>query len=244
MRLAVALAAAALAATANVGATPPKFAPCPRAADATRLPLRPGSRVLHGDVDGDGSGDRVSLHYSKRAKAGCAFLLVVETRHGTRVAGVPAYDKGVTVSGRQHVHDDSDPGVGSLVAVRPHGLVVTVAVARGASTVRVRLYWVARGTLVAPRHDLTAWGSIAQNNQVTCYRRARSGLIVETGESIANDSGTRWAFGRTISRLTDRGVRHVKTTSLTVPSRKARILERRWGLGYPPFRGCTVAGGL
>jgi hypothetical protein len=36
----------------------------------------------------------------------------------------------------------------------------------------------------------------------------------------------------------------MRTTHLTVGSKKARALERRWGLGYPPFRGCTVAGGL
>jgi hypothetical protein len=227
VRLAVAFAVTALVATAHVEAATSKFAACPRGADATRLPLRPASPVLRGDVDADGSADRVSMHYSKSAKASCAFLLAVETRHGTRAVVVPAYDKGITVSGWQHVHDYSDPSVGSLVRIRPHGFVVTVAVSRGASTVQTHPYWLARGRLVSPHHELTAYGDIAHNNQVSCYHGARSGLIVETGEATANDAGTRWAFGRTISRLTDRGLERVKTSSLTVGSKKARALERR-----------------
>jgi hypothetical protein len=244
VRLAVALAVTALVATVHVEAATSKFAACPRRSEATRLPVRPGSHVLRGDVDGDGSADLVSMHYSKWAKASCAFLLAVETNHGTRAAAVPAYDKGITVSGWQHVHDYSDPSVGSLVRIRPHGLVVTVAVSRGASTVQTRLYWFARGRLVSPHRELTAYGDIAHNNQVSCYHGGRTGLIVETGEATANDAGTRWAFGRTISRLTDRGLERVQTSSLAVGSKKARALERRWRLGYPPFRGCTVAGGL
>jgi hypothetical protein len=244
VRLAVALAVTALLATADAEAAATKYAPCPRASDASQLPLRPGSHVLHGDVDGDGSADRVSLHYAKWARSSCAFLLVVETRHGTRAAHVPAYEKGITASGWEHVRYDSDPSVGSLVRIRPHGLVVTVAVTRGASIVDTRLYWLARGKLVAPHYELTAWGDIAHNNQVSCYRGAGSGLIVETGEATANDAGTRWAFDRTISRLTDRGLQRVKTMHLAVGSRKARVLERRWGLGERPFRGCTVTGGL
>ena len=244
MRLSLALAAAALLVATHADAAARTFAPCPRLADATRLPLRPGSHTLRGDVDGDGTRDRVTVHYAKWARSSCAFLLTVETSNGTHAAVAPAYGKGIVESGYAHAREYPEPALGSLVRIRKRGLVVMVALSHGASTVQVRPYWLARGELLASRYDLTAYGSIAHNNQVDCYRGAGSGEIVETGESIANSAGTRWAFGRTISRLTDHGFERVKTTSLRVGTKHARALERRWGLGYPPFRGCTVAGGL
>lgn len=235
---------ALLLATPAAAATPARFAPCPRLGDAPRLPLRPGGRTLRGDVDGDGTRDRVAIHYARRARASCAFLLTLETARGVRAAVVPAYDQGSVESGYQHARAYPEPELGSLVRVRRRGLVVAVALGHGASTVQARLFWLARGRLVSSGRDVTAWGSIAENNQVDCYGGAGSGLIVETSESIANDAGTRWAFGRTVSRLTGRGLERVGATHVTVGTRKARVLARRWGLGYPPFRGCTVTGGL
>ncbi|HYX76851.1 MAG TPA: hypothetical protein VE757_06720 [Gaiellaceae bacterium] len=244
MRLAVALAAAALVATAHVEAAAPKFAACPRAADATRLPLRPGSHVLRGDVDGDGTRDRITIHYAKWARSSCAFLLTVETRHGVHTSIAPAYGKGIVESGYEHAREYPEPALGSLVRIREHGLVVMVALSHGASTVQVRPYWLAHGGLVRSRHDLTAWGSIAFNNQVNCYRGARSNRIVETNEWIVNDAATRWGFLRTIWRLTDRALVPVKKTTLRVGTKKAHALERRWYLGGRPFFSCTAAGGL
>jgi hypothetical protein len=244
VRLCLALAAAAFFAAAHADAAPPKFAPCPRPADATHLPLRPGSHMLHGDVDGDGTRDRVTVHYAKWARSSCAFLVTVETSHATHAAVAPAYGKGIVESGYEHAREYPEPALGSLVRIRKQGLVVMVALSHGASTVQVRPYWVARGRLVAPRRDLIAWGSIAENNQVNCYRGAGSGLIVETNEWIADDAGTRWGFLRTVSRLTDRGLLRLKRTNLTVRSKKAHALERRWYLGGRPFFSCTAAGGL
>jgi hypothetical protein len=244
MRLGLVLAAAALLFATHADASARKFAPCPRLADATRLPLRPGSHVLHGDVDGDGTRDRVTIHYAKWARSSCAFLVTVETSNGVHAAIAPAYGKGIVESGYQHAREYPEPALGSLVRVRSRGLVVMAALSHGASTVQVRPYWLARGRLVAPRVDLTAWGSIAENNQVNCYRGAGSGLIVETNEWIANDAATRWGFLRTVWRLTDHGLLRLKKTSLTVGTKKAHALERRWYLGGRPFFSCTVAGGL
>jgi hypothetical protein len=244
VRLGVALAALALVAAAQGSAAGERFASCPRLADATRLPLRPGSHALHGDVDGDGTRDRVTIHYAKWARSSCAFLLTVETSHGTDAAIAPDYGKGIVESGYEHAREYAEPAPGSLVRVRRRGLVVMVALSHGASTVQVRPYWLARGRLVAPRYDLTAWGSVAYNNQANCYHGARSGLIVETNEWIANDAGTRWGFLRSVFRLTDAGMRHVETTKLLERPKRAHVLERRWYLGGPPFFSCTAAGGL
>jgi hypothetical protein len=244
MQLGLALFAVTLVAAAHVEAATTRFTPCPRLDEATRLPLRPGGHVLHGDVDGDGSRDRVSIHYAKWARSACAFLVTVETSHGVSVARAPAYGKGIVESGYAHAREYPEPALGSLVRIRKHGLVVMVVLSHGASNVVSRPYWLARGRLVGPRYHLTAYGSIAHNNQLDCYRGAGSGLVVETAEWIANDAATRWAFRRTVLQLNDRGIRQVKTTRLTVSTKRAHVLERRWGLGYPPFRNCTFAGGL
>lgn len=244
MRLGLALAVAVLLVAAHADAASRKFAPCPRLGDAMRLPLRPGSQVLHGDVDGDGTRDRVTVRYAKWARSSCAFLVTVETSHRVHAAIAPAYGKGIAESGYAHAREYPEPALGSLVRIRERGLVVIVALSHGASTVQVRPYWVARGRAIGPRYDLNVYGSIAYNHQVDCYGDPGSGLIVETGESLANGAGTRWAFGRTISRLTDHALERVKTATLTVGTKKARALERRWHLGGPPFRRCTVAGGL
>jgi hypothetical protein len=61
--------AVACFAAAHVQAATTRFAPCPRLAEATRLPLRPGVRPLGGDIDGDGKRDRVTIHYAKWRKS-------------------------------------------------------------------------------------------------------------------------------------------------------------------------------
>ena len=244
MKLALAFVVVTLMVAAHVDAATTRFARCPRLVDATRLPFRPGSHTFHGDVDGDGTRDRVSLHYAKWARASCAFLLTVETRRWARAAVVPAADKGIAQSGYYHARQYPEPAVASLVQIPKRGLAVVVALSHGASTVQLRLYWLSRGRLLGPSYDLVAYGSVTHNDQLDCYGGARSGLIVETAEWLANDAGTRWAFRRVVSRLTDDGLRRVKTTSLIVRSKRAHVLERRWALGYQPFRSCTAAGGL
>jgi hypothetical protein len=244
MRPSLALLALSLLAATHVDAATTRFAPCPRLDRAAQLPLRPASHVLRGDVDGDGARDRVAMRYEPRARSTCAFVLTIRTARRTFAARVPDEYEGLVRSGRWFARQFPEPAVASLVRLRQRGLVVIVPIWHGASTVGARAFWVARGRIVRPRRELTFYGSVTHNNQVNCYRGARSGLIVETGESIANSAGTRWAFGRTISRVTVRGFQRVKDVNRTVGARKAHALERRWHLGAPPFFSCTAAGGL
>jgi hypothetical protein len=242
MRLSLALLALALFAATSVEAATTTFAPCPRLDGAAKLPLRPASHVLRGDVDGDAARDRVAMHFEPRARSTCAFVLTITTAHGTFAARVPDEYKGLARSGRWFARQFPEPAVASLVRIHERGLVVIVPIWHGASTVGARPFWIAQGRVVGPSRGLTFYGSIAHNNQVDCYRGAGSGLIVETGEWIANDAGTRWSFSRAVSRVTNRGIRLVRHTTITVGTKKAGTLERRWHLGAPPFRSCTVAG--
>jgi hypothetical protein len=243
MRTALPLAVLVLVAVSPGAAARERFAPCPRFADAVRLPLRPGGHALHGDVDGDGNRDRVAVHYAKWARASCAFLLTVESRGRTWAAVVPAYDKGIVRSGYYHAHYYPEPVAGSLVRLGKHGLVVVAALSHGASTIQAKPFWLYRGRFVSGR-EVDFYGSIAHNLQINCYRGAGSGYLVETAEWIANDGATKWSFRRAISRLDGRRLRHVRTTTLTVGTRRAHQLERRWRLGAHPFFSCTAAGGF
>lgn len=241
MRFVLGLAVLAMAAGTTAAAQSDRFVRCPRLDHATDLPMRPGGHVLRGDVDGDGTTDKVSVRYEPRARSRCAFLLVVETGQGVRAIVAPALGKGLVESGRQHAAEYPEPAPGLLVRIRPHGLVVLLLTEHGASTVAARPYWLAGQQLRGAAGELNFYGSVAHNNQVNCYRGARSGLIVATAEWIANDRATRWSFSREISRLTNRGLEHLRSTELTVSTKKARALERRWRLGAPPFFSCSVA---
>jgi hypothetical protein len=157
---------------------------------------------------------------------------------------VPAFDQGDVHSGYYYARAYPEPVLVSLVKLRPRGLVILAAVSHGASTVQARLYWVARGRLASPRSGLSLGGSVAYKSQANCLHGAGSNLLVETEEGIANDAGTRWVLERRISRLSDRGLEHLRTTKLTVRTKKAEALERRWRLSGQSFFSCTVARGF
>jgi hypothetical protein len=184
------------------------------------------------------------MHYQPRARSTCAFVLTISTRRATYGARVPVEYKDLAWSGRRFAREFPEPAVASLVRIRKRGLIAIVPIWHGASTVGARAFWVARGRLVGPRRELVFYGVVTTNSQVNCYRGAGSGLIVETGEWMADEAGKRWSFRRTISRLTNRGFRRLRKTTLTVGKKQAEKLGLRWHLGGHPFFSCTVAGGL
>jgi hypothetical protein len=184
------------------------------------------------------------MHYEPRARSTCAFVLTVSTRRAIYCARVPVDYKGLPWSGRRFAREFPEPAVASLVRIRKRGLVAIVPIWHGASSVGARAFWVALRRLVQPTRQLVFYGVVTTDSQVNCYRGASSGLIVETGEWMADQSGKRWSFSRAVSRLTNRGFRLVRTSKITVGTKRADGLAARWHLGGHPFFSCTVAGGL
>ncbi len=231
---------------ATLLAAPPqqRFAPCPSLRQAAHLPLRPGGGILHGDLDGDGRRDRVTIHYSPRARVTCGFVLVVQIGHGAYSAVVPAAGKGVITTAAQHVRDYQEPALGSLVRIDRRKLTILVADSRGASTVEASPYRLSGRRLVRTYPGFVFYGSIASNHQVDCYGGAGSGIVAETVEWPFDASGKRWGFERTLLRSTGGVLRQISTRRLVVGEPKAEQLDRRWHLGDHPFRSCTVAGGF
>jgi hypothetical protein len=221
-----------------------RFAPCPRLQQAPSLPLRPHGGLLRGDVDGDGRRDRVTIHYAPRARATCGFLVVVKTRHRTYAAVLPAPDKGIVRTARDYARTYPEPALGALVRIRHQGSTVVVPISHGASTVQAKPYWIYRGRLVAAYSGFTFYGSIAANNQVECYQSAGSGIVVETAEWPFDASGKRWGFARTFLHARRGRLKVTAKWSSVVGQAAADRLARRWHLGEPPFRSCTVAGRL
>jgi hypothetical protein len=105
---------------------------CPDAADVTSDPSARIGGSLHGDVDGDGSPDEVSLAFDEKAARGCQAFLIVEGADETRVLAIEGFDPGFGLP---------QPRLNTLAEVdAAPGSEVVVDLVTGASTQFVGLF--------------------------------------------------------------------------------------------------------
>jgi hypothetical protein len=68
-------------------------AKCPDEGDVTSDPSARIGGSLHGDVDGDGHPDEVTLAFDEKAARGCQAFLIVEGSDETRVLAIESFDR-------------------------------------------------------------------------------------------------------------------------------------------------------
>jgi hypothetical protein len=231
---------------ADAAVNRPDGARCPRIADAAKLPLRPGGGRLHGDVDGDGYRDRVSVRYAPASWASCGFVLVVKTRSRVLAVRVPEWYK-PPQNLRMRDWWLAEPFLAAVVRLDSHRSQIVVARSHGASVANVSLYGAVGGKLVLlhfPRpyqSVLPLFGTTGTGD--TNVRCARGGPLTLLSKGPLTASGRRWLISRTVYRL--RKNRFERKGSRTVRSSMRRVdaLARRWGMDAAPFTGCIVARG-
>jgi hypothetical protein len=196
IRFAFVALAAGLAAGCSHATHHGKPSPCARArAEAVR---RPTHRVLRGDVDGDGSPDRVSLVRVRRDWSRCGAFLVVRAAGRTLTHAVPTSPEPIA------------PSLTGLAALGPGpGLRIVVTTWEGASTAFARIYSV-RATGISllrtgmtqtldPADDTFPYeGSVTHFNAVDCVR---PGVIIASGWFEKGASGTLFGYERRLYRV-------------------------------------------
>lgn len=228
-------------------AAPRATGSCPKLSEASKLPERRAGGVLHGDVDGDGFRDRVSIHFGPHARASCGFFLIVQTRTGTQATRVPEWYKApqdLPVSQWPF----AEPYVALIVRLDVHHSQVVLAREHGASVVNVSLYGIARGNLRVlhffPKlyqDKLSLFGTVGTGD--TNARCRGGGPLIVLSRSPTNATGKRWRFDRTYYRLSADEFSATGRESTVVSEGKAPILSQRWGFDVRPFAGCAVARG-
>jgi hypothetical protein len=197
--------------------------------------------LLRGDIDGDGSTDRVFVSVARQAASRCRYLLVVAL-DGKRLAAAIEhrwYPRAPRSFVKRYLQLDS------LIALTPRGLDVVVKVDRGATTNSVAIFSAEGGTLrrrsirePGSEHLFIWGGSVTHHNAIDCKgRRAR--LLVETGGGLV---GRTWTVERTVFRASPAGALEVVRTK-RYSVRDQRTAARRFpefAGGGTAFRSCTV----
>jgi len=165
-----------------------------KCAEARATATRRAAHPLHGDVDGDGAADAVSL-VRLRPDGRCGAVLVVRTQDRTLTHAFP------TTSGAPGVPLLN--GLASLAPVRPLQIVLTTWL--GASTEFARVFAVRAGRiaeLAAPTSDGTFpyEGSVTHFNAIDCVH-GRPGMIVASGWFERGSSGPSYGFERHFYRV-------------------------------------------
>jgi len=243
--IAAVLAVAALGAGASSHAAG-RAAACPRLADATKLPRRPGGGRLEGDVDGDGTADRATIRYAPKSLTGCGFLLVVETRNRVLVIRIPELGKGRSVP----IHDwyEEDPYVAAAVRLTEDRDQIVVSRWHGASVADVSLYGLVGRELrllrFRPRlyeDELSLFGSVGTDN--TNARCSRGGPLIVVGLGPTDARDRRWLASRSRYRLKGAEIALAGTRAVRGSYRRAAAAADRWGVDGLPFTSCAVSRG-
>jgi hypothetical protein len=213
--------AAALAAGCSHGVK--EVTPCGQArADAAKHAVH---GVLRGDVDGDGTPDRVGLVRLRR-NSRCGAVLVVRTRRRTLT--------------RSFETSDADPGVPTLnglaaLTARP-ALHIVLTLQEGASTGFASVFAIRRGRIsklsIPGSEGFAYWGSVTHYGGVDCVR-GRPGLIEERGFTTLGSNRLR--LYRTYYRVRDTGFELVRREVL---KKVPRSLLLGSGGADPLFPSC------
>ena len=247
--LTVTTAVAALSSLADPSALAPmadRAAACPTLLEAAALSNRPGGGLLHGDIDGDGFSDTVSIRYALNAPSSCGFLLVVETRRGALAVRVPESNKTQAVPVREWPW--REPFVAAVVRLGAHGSQVVVARESGASVVNVSLYGIIGVKLkllrfhpAVYRDELSLFGTVGTGS--TNVQCVQGGPMIVLGVAPTNGTGTRSVFSTSAYRLGHNGFTLTKTRTIVGADTHIYALAHRAGFDRLPFTGCTLARG-
>jgi hypothetical protein len=140
---------------------------------ASRLAPTPG---LVGDVDGDGTPDRVAIRFAPRLRTDCGIVVAVKTRHGVKAARVPyGSEAGKFPRTDQFIRLSTFPFLNGLYRIDRHsGLEIVLTSWAGASTSILHMFTFTRGRLVevrAPTRDgLWEGGCCGQSTGLDCAR--------------------------------------------------------------------------
>jgi len=221
-------------------------AACPTLSDAGALSKRPGGGLLHGDIDGDGFSDTVSIRYALNAPSSCGFLLVVETRRGALAVRVPESYKTQALPVKEWPWPE--PFVAAVVQLSAQRSQVVVAREHGASVANVSLYGIIGGKLTLLRFhpalyrdELSLFGTTGTGStNVHCIQ---GGTMIVLNVAPTNAAGTRSAFSKSAYRLGRDGFTRTGTRTIVGTDAHIYALAHRSGFDSLPFTGCTVARG-
>ena len=193
------------AAAMLVAAWPAATGAAPRC-DGELAGYRVKGKIVHGDVDGDGRADRVTLRVDRRRPRACRHVLVVRTASGRLAAPVkPLPWPGTAPRLMQVAEIDGRDGVEPVVTLSPANVYRPGAVfaARGDGLVRLRL---GRSNLF-PLDDEFPTG-------VDCT--GEPGRIEVITSRVAEDDSF-WDVKRSIYRARGRRFRRLSTERSRVP---------------------------
>ena len=209
----------------------PTSPPGPRCPNARSAPSGAGG-FLEGDVDGDGTRDRVSLVSDASGRPDCLAFLVVERDAAVDVLPLVDFDPQFGLP---------QPRLHGLARIGPEqGAEIAVDVAAGASTQFVALFTMAGGSLqqvtrdnpFEGEHIFAYGGSVGHLQGVDCLER---GVVVD---SIALPREDFYDVVRQVMRWQEAHLHLEETTQHKAASINEMI--RRWPeLGSPPFASCT-----
>jgi hypothetical protein len=160
---------------------------CPDAADVTSDPSARIGGSLHGDVDGDGSPDEVSLAFDQKAARGCQAFLVVEGADETRVLAIESFDPAFGLP---------QPRLNTLAEVDAvPGREVVVDLVTGASTQFVGLFTMTGGALARvvvegdefPTDDLFPYGGSVGHLEASNCAGDAGMVVVSTATPRGDD---------------------------------------------------------
>jgi hypothetical protein len=224
---------------------------CPRSHDLARLRTRSIGPSLRGDVNGDGTVDRISVRAVLNAPVSCGFFVVATSRKHVYSSVIPMSNLPQrtirSLLKMQGAVSGAAPVVSALVPVEPgRGLVVAVTVEHGASMGSAALFSTRGNRLVRlrikgkyPDNTLAYDGVVTTMAGVDCVAPNRSGRIVAGDYFLLPGSITpgteRWGLRRTFYRVvgtTLRVTRKIRRT-LAGPASRARLQP-------PEFRGSAL----
>jgi hypothetical protein len=196
--------------------------------------------VLRGDVDGDGSTDRVFVTVAGQAAARCRYLPVVALDGRRLVAPITHrwYSRARSSFVKRYLQLDS------LIALTPRGLDIVVNVDRGATTDSIAIFALEgrnlrRRLLAEPgsEHLVLHGGSVTHQHGVDC-KRPRSGMLLVSGGAPLGNS---WQVERRLYRALPAGPLQLVATT------RQRVRDFEAAVGRFPelgtaFRSCTAAG--
>ncbi len=169
------------------GPTPDTASGCPNQAHVTSDPSARIGGSLHGDVDGDGSPDDVSLAFDDTGALGCQAFLVVEGSAESAVLAIESFDRAFGLpQPRLNAVADVDTVPGSEVAVD---------LVAGASTQFVGLFTMTGGELARvevegdefPADDLFPYGGSVGHVEASDCAGAPGTIVISTATPKGDD---------------------------------------------------------
>lgn len=245
MLVAVAIAVpVAIAATAgSAGAKTRHPVACASKAAVAKLPLWKAGGVLHGDVNGDGKADTVSVRFDKWAPGRCAFYLRVATAKGdyTLKLGRLVGDLG-KLQANEPIRSwpFRIPVVDAVVDLGGRGNLIALGDNEGAADSFVDFVGLSHGRLRVIHTSLDLGGSAMDMSRASCTRGAS---LRELGvyNVATRKHPNRWAYSRTAYRR--QGWRFAAVARHTEYGSYKKMWRAANRAGFPnhPLLGCSLA---